>query len=1228
MEIDQDGVVTALKEGVATITLSASGSNISATLRVNVKSPFVIDDARTLVAYKGFGDENGVVEIPDDEGILYIGPYAFTLFTYDDDVILDDDDYYANRIPYGNDKIKKVIIPQGVMEVQRHAFYNCTSLEEVVLPSSIKFIREYAFYKCESLKKINLYENNGSKDDNVWVEAIGAFAFSECAKLESIDLSHVYSIGEDAFSYTALKEVNLTALRNTGMYAFADCLDLKKVIMDPNGNTKLSESMFWGSGLTSVDIYEKKSIPAYCFAGCEDLVTVTMHNSLLAIEEGAFFDCIKLKVLTLPDSSVKIGAISFADCFALETLKFQAHSNIEITNSIQYDEDGYAIFELGTAFSGSAIKEFKVDPANKYYSASKDGKLLLNEAGDTVILAATGAKFGDYTLPEEIAYISTGAFSGTDISTLTILNDDLKIGSFAFAECLYLVTVNFPETVGDLEIGAYAFYTVFTESVSILTTLNNLDKVMTVGDYAFARTAVKEVTTGAGAVYGEGVFLECAMLEKVTVGANSSFGYGAFQDCWVLAEVVMPEDGDVSFGPACFKYNDLLSVIDLSKLKKIEYQTFFGCISLESVNLASVEVIEEYAFAYCKSLSQVSMPKVVSIGDYAFSGDVISLLERLFESTGNSMPVSGAWTMAPVFEAVVLPETLEYLGEGAFAACWNLKEITIPSKITEIKDYTFAFCIGSADGLQKVVLPDSVDRIGESAFLACYALTSINLGKVEVIDANAFMYDYQLEEIDLGNATIVGYGAFANCEGITGKIVANKLEAIGDLAFADTGITEFEAAKLAYIGAGAFNYTGLKEFVFSTDIEFVGSYAFAESMDLESFYFGPDKSKSGKINDYALLADGVLYIALPNGSLQLSSVPAGMRIDVLEVIEGTVRIDLYAGGGNHYIEKIVLPDTLQVIGNYAFYDYVALKTVEFKSVVAPVFENYYSKEELDEDAPGYNLLHNQYGLFGWELSYYNIIGLLGDLEPINMILPANSDISGYDSIVYEAYFGKVADAQRSDYVAMQTNMRSFVDYAIQIMEIGKINLNHENLIISAVTALNGITQNYADFGFSDEEWAEYTAAVTGARAKLLELKLENASKTARNVQERINNLPDTYNGEADVKEFYEQLRRDFNLLARSDKEALDITRYTAFRALFDAYEAEHSSGSDNPSNPNNPDNPSNPNNPDNPDNPSNPGSSDKKSVNVLAIVLPIVGGIVIVAAAVAVFVILRKRKGE
>ena len=96
LSVDQDGHVVALKEGSATLTLRVSidgvQSSILASKRIVVNSPFVVENGK-LVAYKGIGDENGVVEIPERLNLTEISDYAFASYTTDMTIIVNEDDW-------------------------------------------------------------------------------------------------------------------------------------------------------------------------------------------------------------------------------------------------------------------------------------------------------------------------------------------------------------------------------------------------------------------------------------------------------------------------------------------------------------------------------------------------------------------------------------------------------------------------------------------------------------------------------------------------------------------------------------------------------------------------------------------------------------------------------------------------------------------------------------------------------------------------------------------------------------------------------------------------------------------------------------------------------------------------------------------------------------------------------------------------------------------------------
>ena len=180
-----------------------------------------------------------------DKVILYIGAFAFSLYTNDYTIELPEGDYDAGKTPASNNTVTSVTIPSDVLEVQKYAFYNCTALEKVNFlvsdkGDSCKIIREYAFAKAEKLNDINL-EN---------INMIGNNAFEGCKNLTTADLNSCYAIGKRAFANcTALKYVDITALRNAGEQTFINCRSLTTI--DNGRYSNFSEGMFINSGLKS-----------------------------------------------------------------------------------------------------------------------------------------------------------------------------------------------------------------------------------------------------------------------------------------------------------------------------------------------------------------------------------------------------------------------------------------------------------------------------------------------------------------------------------------------------------------------------------------------------------------------------------------------------------------------------------------------------------------------------------------------------------------------------------------------------------------------------------------------------------------------------------------------------------------------------------------------------------------------------------------------------------------
>ncbi|MBR0484272.1 MAG: leucine-rich repeat domain-containing protein [Oscillospiraceae bacterium] len=118
---------------------------------------------------------------------------------------------------------ESVIVPDGVTQIKRRAFKECTNLKRIILPESLKNIGVSAFEKCTSLKKIVLPSG---------ITKICSMTFLNCKALEEVILpKNLHKIGDMAFTAcTSLQTVRIPdTVRQIDSYAFSSCDNLHEL---------------------------------------------------------------------------------------------------------------------------------------------------------------------------------------------------------------------------------------------------------------------------------------------------------------------------------------------------------------------------------------------------------------------------------------------------------------------------------------------------------------------------------------------------------------------------------------------------------------------------------------------------------------------------------------------------------------------------------------------------------------------------------------------------------------------------------------------------------------------------------------------------------------------------------------------------------------------------------------------------------------------------------------
>lgn len=212
----------------------------------------------------------------------------------------------------------EIIIPEGIKEIKRRAFYECGNLKKITTPASLKTIGDNAFDSCKALEHVEF----------LGVENIGDQIFRECTALKTVKADGCLQKWDDEepFLYCiALEDITIT--EGSGNYSSENGILYNKdkslliayppakpdtEFIAPKGVKEIAQSAFIrAQNLKKVEIPEADVINDYAFEECTNLTEIKLSDTLTTLGIDAFYNCTSLKTLHLPESLVNIGTCAF-----------------------------------------------------------------------------------------------------------------------------------------------------------------------------------------------------------------------------------------------------------------------------------------------------------------------------------------------------------------------------------------------------------------------------------------------------------------------------------------------------------------------------------------------------------------------------------------------------------------------------------------------------------------------------------------------------------------------------------------------------------------------------------------------------------------------------------------------------------------------------------------------------------------------------------------------------